>query len=61
MSIQKIFAKMYSEGASEGKCTEIELIICVRSWFDFHFFFIVGINQFLVSQSSLEDVFVSLG
>ena len=60
MSIQKIFAKMYSEGASEGKCTEIELIICVRSWFDF-LFFIVGINQFLVSQSSLEDVFVSLG
>jgi hypothetical protein len=63
MSIQKIFTQMYSDDASKGRFVTSWLIVCFAAEeIDLIvLLLIVGINQFLVSQSSLEDVFVSLG
>ena len=68
VTVHQIFTSLYSENAaSEGEqpftltIMPGNLILYSNESLDCHIFLSAMINQFLVSQSSLEDVFLALG
>ena len=69
VNIQKIFTMLYSnESAANGKRFVHSIHVLYELLETYRFFWLPwkynatgGINQFLVSQSSLEDFFIALG